>query len=51
MITKANVRRATCKQAFASLVMENKVKWINDSENNRYLHYALSLEMEKLETG
>ena len=31
--------------------MENKVKWINDSENNRYLHYSLSLEMEKLETG
>lgn len=27
--------------------IENKVKWINDDENNRYLHYELPLEVEK----
>ena len=25
----------------------NKVKWINDSQNNAYLHYELPLEVEK----
>lgn len=27
--------------------IENKVKWINDSKNNKYLHYELPLEVEK----
>lgn len=27
----------------------NKVKWINDPENNQYLHYDLPLEIEKTE--
>lgn len=27
----------------------NKVKWINDSENNTYLHYDLPLEIAKTE--
>lgn len=27
----------------------NKVKWINDRENNTYLHYDLPLEQEKTE--
>lgn len=27
----------------------NKVKWINDAENNTYLHYDLPLEIEKTE--
>ena len=27
----------------------NKVKWINDPANNRYLHYDLPLEIEKTE--
>ena len=27
--------------------IENKVKWINDPENNEYLHYDLPLEYEK----
>ena len=27
--------------------VENKVKWINDSQNNTYLHYELPLEIEK----
>ena len=27
--------------------IKNKVKWINDSENNQYLHYELPLEEEK----
>lgn len=27
--------------------IENKVKWINDDENNKYLHYELPLDVEK----
>lgn len=27
--------------------IENKIKWINDSENNKFLHYDLPLEYEK----
>ena len=27
--------------------VENKVKWINDPQNNKYLHYDLPLEIEK----
>lgn len=27
--------------------IENKVKWINDDENNQYLHYELPLDVEK----
>lgn len=27
--------------------IENKVKWINDERNNKYLHYELPLEKEK----
>lgn len=27
----------------------SKVEWVNDSENNRYLHYDLPLEIEKTE--
>lgn len=27
--------------------VENKVKWINDPKNNKYLHYDLPLEVEK----
>ncbi|MDO4779072.1 MAG: GNAT family N-acetyltransferase [Tissierellia bacterium] len=27
--------------------IENKVKWINDEENNQYLHYELPLDVEK----
>lgn len=27
--------------------VENKVRWINDPANNRYLHYDLPLELEK----
>lgn len=29
--------------------IENKVKWINDSQNNKYLHYDLPLSIEKTE--
>lgn len=32
---------------FCEKDIPNKVKWINDSENNRYLHYDLPLEEEK----
>lgn len=38
---KTNIRK------FKYQDIENKVKWINDSENNRYLHYDLPLELEK----
>lgn len=27
--------------------VENKVRWINDSENNEYLHYDIPLNVEK----
>ena len=27
--------------------IKNKVRWINDSANNQYLHYELPLEEEK----
>lgn len=27
--------------------IENKIKWINNSENNKFLHYDLPLEYEK----
>ena len=27
--------------------IENKIKWINDSNNNKFLHYDLPLEYEK----
>jgi len=27
--------------------IENKVKWINDEKNNRYLHYDIPLSVEK----
>ena len=29
----------------------NKIKWINDERNNRFLHYDLPLEYEKLWIG
>ncbi|MBQ7412442.1 MAG: GNAT family N-acetyltransferase [Clostridia bacterium] len=29
--------------------IKDKVKWINDSQNNKYLHYDLPLEVEKTE--
>lgn len=29
--------------------IEDKIKWINDSNNNTYLHYDLPLELEKTE--
>lgn len=32
---------------FDSKDIANKVKWINDSQNNTYLHYDLPLEIEK----
>lgn len=32
---------------FSSKDIENKVKWINDSDNNTYLHYDLPLEYDK----
>lgn len=35
------IREFTCND------IENKVKWINDSENNQYLHYDLPLRYEK----
>ena len=27
--------------------IHNKIKWINDSKNNKYLHYDLPLEYDK----
>lgn len=27
--------------------IENKIKWVNNPENNKYLHYELPLEFEK----
>ena len=27
--------------------IDNKIKWVNDPENNKYLHYELPLELEK----
>jgi len=32
---------------FTTEDIENKVKWINDSENNQYLHYDIPLSVEK----
>ncbi len=32
---------------FSVLDIENKVRWINNSENNMYLHYDIPLEYEK----
>ncbi len=32
---------------FAEQDIENKVKWINDGKNNRYLHYDIPLSVEK----
>ncbi|MBR5236027.1 MAG: GNAT family N-acetyltransferase [Clostridia bacterium] len=32
---------------FAETDIENKVHWINDEKNNRYLHYDLPLSIEK----
>lgn len=28
-----------------------KVEWINNSENNKYLHYDIPLKIEKLKNG
>lgn len=38
---KVTIRR------FEEQDIENKVRWINDSKNNQYLHYELPLEVEK----
>lgn len=35
---------------FNEFDIENKVKWINDEKNNKYLHYELPLEVEKTKT-
>src|SRR5690625_2966524 len=35
---------------FESKDIPYKVKWINDPQNNQYLHYDLPLEIEKTET-
>jgi len=32
---------------FSEEDIENKVKWINDEKNNRYLHYDIPLSVEK----
>ena len=32
---------------FCQRDIENKIKWINDNENNRFLHYDLPLEYQK----
>lgn len=32
---------------FCEIDIENKVKWINNSNNNKYLHYNLPLERKK----
>lgn len=32
---------------FCEKDIENKVKWINDSENNKFLHYDFPLDIEK----
>lgn len=34
---------------FEKADIPNKVKWINDLRNNKYLHYDLPLEIEKTE--
>ena len=34
---------------FEKMDIPNKVKWINDTRNNTYLHYDLPLEVEKTE--
>ena len=36
-------------RAFRREDIPYKIEWINDSENNRYLHYILPLEREKTE--
>ena len=40
-------RDKICIRKFNINDVENKVKWINDSANNKYLHYNLPLEYEK----
>ena len=39
----------TSIRPFAKEDIPYKVAWVNDSENNRYLHYDLPLEIEKTE--
>ena len=34
-------------RGFKEIDIEKKVEWINNSENNQYLHYDLPLEKEK----
>lgn len=36
-----------CIREFAENDIANKVRWINDEKNNRYLHYDLPLSIEK----
>ncbi len=43
---KGNLENVTIRK-FESSDIENKVKWVNDKANNKYLHYDLPLEYEK----
>ncbi len=38
-----------CIRKFQRKDIPNKVRWINDEENNKYLHYDLPLEINKTE--
>lgn len=36
---------------FESKDIPKKVEWINNSENNKYLHYDIPLKLKKLKNG
>ncbi len=38
---------SVCVRDFRESDIENKIKWINDSQNNTYLHYDLPLVYDK----
>lgn len=49
MLQEGNGKMKVTIRKFERRDIENKVKWINESLNNKYLHYELPLEYEKTE--
>ena len=47
MYKKVDEEMAVSIRKFGYEDIPTKIRWINDSENNRYLHYDLPLEVEK----
>ena len=46
-IDQRELRTKTTLRKFTAADIPNKVRWINDESNNKYLHYELPLEIEK----